>query len=323
MDAPSSTVKTCQAILQKAPPKTSGETLALLKDTLTSADACNELSQRIIDFPLTSSSSSSSAKDDVGKRFLCCLFNKFQQSYRSPHTNTFVPPLAGATGDHLPDDLRTFESHANEVWEAYTQLYYGKEALGSVYVKEATTTNNLAFIACFLIQKQVEDHDERLAQGEWNSAHIVHIGKLGGGGASSAKYKISSTIWITMDPMSDTSLSAQVSRSTQETHTVSSQSGHNIIHASHLENIGKMIETIEIDMRSNLDVVTIPKTRQVVSGLRARQQTQQQQGPRMGIPVMLPRRPKGGIAMPGMGAGGAAHAAALNAAVLKRAPKKL
>ena len=237
------------------------------------------------------------------RNFLLCEFNNYGSSHRSPHSNTFVPPLEEE--QHLLNDkLRTFELHANEVWDAYTQLYYGKEALGSVYVKESSTS----FLACFLISKNVEN-DERLAEGKWNSAHTVHVGKVSNG---SCNYKIYSQIMITMDPTCDTNLGAQLSRITEQSHRVVPGQQY----ACHLENMGKMMEDIEIEVRSSLDAVTIPKSRHVVSGLR-----QKVGGAGVGIPVMARARPKGGAPMPGMMMGGA-HAAALNAAVLKRAAKK-
>jgi hypothetical protein len=57
-----------------------------------------------------------------------------------------------------------------------------------------------------------------------------------------------------IDPTADTCVSAHVSRTTTQTLPVSNQP-----YASHLENMGKMIEDIEIELRSNLDAVTIPR----------------------------------------------------------------
>lgn len=273
--------------------------MALIKDALASSDAAlSELSQRVVDFPLQS------VEDPLTKRrFLLCELNKTGTSHRSPYSNTFVPPLENE--QHLLNDkLRNFELHANEVWDAYTQLYYGKEALGSVYVKEASTSS----LACFLISKTVEN-DERLAEGQWNSSHTVHIGKVINGVCT---YKVYSQVMISMDPTCDTTLGAQLSRVTEQSERVVPGQEY----ASHLENMGKMIEDVEIEVRSNLDAVTIPKTRHVVSGLRHKVG-----GPGMGIPIMARARPKGGVPMPGMMMGGA-HSAALNAAVLKRAAKK-
>jgi hypothetical protein len=236
----------------------------------------------------------------------------------------------------LSDKLRTLELHANEIWDSYTKLYYGKEAIGSVYLKESSSKS---FVACFLISKTVHN-DERLAEGQWNTAHIVQAGKLVHG-TSSCTYKIQSQLMISLIPQSQIGISGQLFRTTEQTHSVSSEAPS----ASHLENIGKMIEDIEIDMRSNLDVVTIPRTRQVLSGLRGSNKKnlpicslddeKKHTKIKMGIPVMPSFRHRGNKNAEGMGAimlpgmtGGkgdadAAHAAALQAAILKRATKKI
>ena len=44
------------------------------------------------------------------------------------------------------------ESQINKVWDAYRHHYYGKNAVGSVYLKEI---EGLAFLACFLIQQDI------------------------------------------------------------------------------------------------------------------------------------------------------------------------
>jgi capping protein (actin filament) muscle Z-line, beta len=288
-----------------------------------SDSAWSELLQRVVEMPLQSE------VDQSNKCFLKCEMNRYGTSYRSPHSNLFVPEIMSADEPPiLSDKLRTLELHANEIWDSYTKLYYGKEAIGSVYLKESSSKS---FVACFLISKTVQN-DERLEAGQWNSAHIVQVGKIMNG--TSCNYKIQSQIMISLNPRSHIGISGQLSRTTEQTHSVSSDA----LSASHLENIGKMIEDIEIDMRSNLDVVTIPRTRQVLSGLRrptdAPDSTNKNSHStmKMGIPIMPSFRQRGnknpqasGVMLPGMAGGGeasAAHAAALQAAIFKRATKK-
>jgi len=315
MDFLSPPVKSCLSILQKVPPKKASTALESMKDALASKpETLQELMQKHLDFPLKS------AEDPKNKKqFLLCEFNRHSENHRSPFSsNSYVPPLAGEN-PRISDSILAFEARANEMWERYTKLYYGNEAIGSVYAKPVA---GFSFMACFLVKKDVED-DIRLAKGQWNSGHIVQVGKVMNG---SAKYKIRSTITVIMDPSSETCISAQVTRETEETHTVQEED----IQASHLENAGKMIESIEIDVRTNLEKVNIPKTRQVVSDLRQAMPG----GP--GIPIFARPSskqstttgtskkksfiPPGAMMMSAMGGG--AHAAALNAAVLKRASKK-
>mmetsp|Transcript_4079 Transcript_4079/g.6992 ORF Transcript_4079/g.6992 Transcript_4079/m.6992 type:complete len:137 (+) Transcript_4079:3-413(+) len=133
---------------------------------------------------------------------------------------------------------------------------------------------------------------------------MVKVGKANKG---SSTYKIHSTVWISMDPADakDTSIGARVQKDSEEVYKV----GDNV-NACHLENVGKMIENIEIELRSNLDVIHIPKTREVMEGVRREPMTRGG-----GIPMM-------GMPMPGMKGGPmGAHAAMLSQAVLSRNKK--
>lgn len=291
------------------------QALDLIKEALASnPDTLQEILQKVFDFPLKS------AEDTMAdnKRFLLCEFNRHLESYRSPFSNSYIPPHAGEE-PRISDSLLTFEKHANEVWDTYTDLYYGKGAIGSVYVKPLA---GVSFLACFLVQNNVQG-DERLNSGQWNSGHIVQIGKISKG---TAKYKIRSSISIAMEPSNDTCLSGQLCRDIEKTHEVNEQNSL----ANHLENVGKMIESIEIDLRSSLESVHIPKTQQVLENIR-----QPVPDAKAGIPILHARLPSqqpksggskkksflppGAVAMPGMGG---AHMEALNTAVLKRAGKK-
>lgn len=79
----------------------------------------------------------------------CSLVVCFQQILfcRSPWTNTYSPPLEDGV---LPsDDLRKMEVEANELFDAYRELYY-EGGTSSVYL---WNTEN-GFAGCFLIKKR-------------------------------------------------------------------------------------------------------------------------------------------------------------------------
>ena len=261
-------------------------------------DALHELLKNVVDFPLTSANDEKSGN----RPFLLCEFNRHGKSHRSPFSNTFHPPLESSEEsslEQLPDDLRKLEIQINEVWDAYRQMYYGGGSIGSVYLRDV---DNAAFVGCFLIQKAVAD--ERLSAGQWSSAHMVQVGKVKNG---TSLYKIHSTVWVCMEPaeVKATSIGARLQKDSEATHKVGDNAN-----ACHLENVGKMIENIEIELRSNLDVIHIPKTREVVESVRKEPMLRG-----AGIPMM-------GMPLPKMGAGPmGAHAAMLSQAVLKRAEK--
>jgi capping protein (actin filament) muscle Z-line, beta len=282
MDAPSSTLQACLNILQKIPPSKSAETIGLLSDLLASnPDALSEVSKTLFPLPLDVE-----IDPTTQKNFLKCELNRLGDSYRSPWSNTFVPCVSG---DVPYNALRSLEAIANEVWESYRQLYYRHDSIGSVYLYE-TEEKDGSFTGVFLIQKNVSD--ETLAQGQWNSVHFVHVTQVTKG---SSRYRIQSTVQVTMDPSEKTTIGARLTKVTDQSCVVSGI-------ASHVENLGKLIESAEIEIRSNLENVQIPKTKEIVDGIRKE--------------VRKANGPPSAFAMMGN------HAAMLNQAVLARAAKK-
>ena len=248
MDSPSPTIEACLNILQKTPPSKSAEIIGFLKDLLAAEpDALAEASKTLIPLPLDIEI------DAKAKRsFIKCELNRVGDSHRSPWSNTLVP----ASSDEVPANaLRTLEAIANEVWDAYRQLYYRNDSVGSVYLYEIEG-NDRAFAGVFLLQKNVAD--ETLAKGQWNSVHLVHVGPVAEG---RSRYHIRSTIQVTMDPTEQTNMGARWTKDTDTTCVVVGSAGH-------VENLGKIIEAAEIEIRSNLENLHIPKCFRVVEGIR-------------------------------------------------------
>jgi len=71
------------------------------------------------------------AHDPVKTRdYLLCDYNRDGDSYRSPWSNTYDPPIQGGL---LPSDaLRPIESFANDAFDIYRDLYY-EGGVSSVY----------------------------------------------------------------------------------------------------------------------------------------------------------------------------------------------
>ncbi len=54
---------------------------------------------------------------NLGREYLLCEYNRDEESYRSPWSNEYYPPLEGG---YFPlDDLRKLEIGANELLDAY------------------------------------------------------------------------------------------------------------------------------------------------------------------------------------------------------------
>jgi hypothetical protein len=214
----------------------------------------------------------------------------------------------GDTGYRPSPSIRTLEVQANEVFESYTKLYYGtsidngngkddgngNEVVSSVYFWDkdhgTSTTgtvpggsgsgNNVfkkGFGGCFLIKKQMDD-PETQQKGFWNSIHHVDFGPIING---KSRYTLSTTILLSIDISMDVgkkgegaesgasastgkqsvNVSGSLSKEVEKTHPIKNPTDH-------IMNIGKMIEDVEIQLRSNMDVLYIQKTKEVIDSIR-------------------------------------------------------
>lgn len=236
------------SLMRRLPPAKIEQNLSGLLNLL--PDDTDELLQRI-DQPLQESVDSVS-----GRNYLQCDYNRDGDSYRSPWSNAYFPPLEDG---FLPSEqLRAQEVEANELFDAYRELYY-EGGTSSVYL---WSTDN-GFAGCFLIKKKVSE-GKFVEQGCWDSISVVEVHE-NKADRSRATYKLTCTLMLTMGvnkaEVGNTNLSGSLTRQSEQTLAVTEAKPH-------LANIGRMIEDMETDMRSNLNQLYILKTRDIVNQLR-------------------------------------------------------
>jgi len=193
----------------------------------------------------------------TGRQFLQCDYNRDGDSFRSPWSNRYFPPLDDG---FLPSEkLRNMEIEANELFDAYRELYF-EGGVSSVYLWEL---EGHGFAGCFLIKKKV-DNSRSVKDGNWDSIHVVEVQELGN---NRANYKLTTTILIHMDVERDevgrALLSGSLTRQTEK-----NNQAYNNDTASHISIIGRMIEDLETDTRQNLYELYLLKTRDVVNNIR-------------------------------------------------------
>lgn len=195
-----------------------------------------------------------------GKPFLACSYNMRNSRHRSPWDNILHPRSEHdrETDMAANDDLRSLEIMYNEVWRAYASLYYGHESVSSVYLEP---THTGSFECLFGIQKVC-------AAGSWNSSSHVIVADPSDGECS---YHIETMVQCVIQPKTQrracddrSSISAVVSKTTTRRCKLSANTPHTV---SHMENIGTIIESNEIDLRSNLENVLIPKNQEAIESL--------------------------------------------------------
>ncbi|XP_072036199.1 F-actin-capping protein subunit beta-like [Amphiura filiformis] len=191
----------------------------------------------------------------VGKDYLLCDYNRDGDSYRSPWSNEYDPPLQGGA---MPSGrLRKLEIEANAAFDQYREMYF-EGGVSSVYLWDL----DHGFAGVILIKK-AGDGSKKI-QGCWDSIHVVEVQEKSSG--RSAHYKLTSTamLWLqtTKSGSGTMNLGGSLTRQVEGDSQVSEASPH-------IANIGKMVEDMENKIRNTLNEIYFGKTRDIVNGLRS------------------------------------------------------
>uniref|UniRef100_A0A7S2F5N5 F-actin-capping protein subunit beta n=1 Tax=Octactis speculum TaxID=3111310 RepID=A0A7S2F5N5_9STRA len=234
------------SIMRRMPPNKIEQNLSGLLNLI--PDQTDELLQRV-DQPLQEATCG-----QTGRPFLLCDYNRDGDSYRSPWSNQYDPPIDD--GFTPSEALRQMEIDANSLYDSYRDQYY-EGGTSSVYLWDLDD----GFAGCFLIKKSVEGH-AFVSAGSWDSIHVVEVTEKGGGQAT---YKLTSTLLLSMGvnkaAVGDSNLSGCMTKQKEMTCEVTAV-------RPHTTNMGTMIEDMEIELRSNMDSLYISKTREIVSSMR-------------------------------------------------------
>jgi len=206
---------------------------------------------RLVDVPLKK------AHDPLAHRdYLLCDYNRDGDSYRSPWTNTYDPPLEDGV---VPSDkLRDFEVQANEIFDIYRELYY-EGGTSSVYCWDVDN----GFAASVLLKKtQDQSKKGEPMRGTWDSIHVVEVEDNQNG---ISHYRLTSTVMLSLETQNEftgqVSLSGSLQRQEEKDFQVNDQNPHVI-------NMGKMIEDMEFKLRTTIETIYFGKTKDITNELR-------------------------------------------------------
>lgn len=234
-------------LMRRLPPQQIEKNLSDLIDLV--PDLCEDLLSSI-DQPLKVATDKK-----LGKDYLLCDYNRDGDSYRSPWSSTYDPPLEDGA---MPSErLRKLEIEANVAFDQYRELYY-EGGVSSVYLWDLDT----GFAGVILIKKTGDG--SKTIKGCWDSIHVVEVQEKSSG--RSARYKLTSTsmLWLqTTKPGSGTmNLGGSLTRQVEQDAQVSEASPH-------IANIGKLVEDMENKIRNTLYEIYFGKTKDIVNGLRS------------------------------------------------------
>ncbi|KAJ3869125.1 MAG: F-actin capping protein [Lentinula lateritia] len=203
----------------------------------------------------------------TGKEYLACDYNRDGESYRSPWSNEYDPPLEDGT---VPTPkLRKLEIAANDAFDTYREMYY-EGGVSSVYLWDL---DDGGFAGVVLLKKTMAPSASSEPSGSWDSIHVFETAERG----RQAHYKLTSTVMLQLtmkkkDNEADgkegwkrdgeVTLGGSMTRQTEQDWPIHDSS-------SHITNTGKMIEEMEIKMRNLLQEVYFGKTRDIIYDLRS------------------------------------------------------
>jgi len=207
----------------------------------------------------------------TGKEYLACDYNRDGDSYRSPWSNEYDPPLDDGTVPSVK--LRKLEIAANEAFDTYREMYY-EGGISSVYLWDL---DDGGFAGVVLFKKVLTPTSPTESSGSWDSIHVFEASERG----RQAHYKLTSTIMLNMVNNSEKQANEDGKKITGNiglSGSMTRQSEHDFPvqdPTSHITNTGRIIEDMEIKMRGLLQEVYFGKTKDVVYDLRSMEDLEQ------------------------------------------------
>lgn len=249
----------------------------------------------------------------TGRDYLLCDYNRDGDSYRSPWSNQFDPPLdeggvggvgpggsEGAGEGAIPNErVRKMEIKANEAFDIYRELYY-EGGVSSVYlwnlddgfagvvlVKKCALAASLLLSSYSVVLALLHTHQPgpeshvyqylmltnsisflaatpgTNTEGVWDSIHVFEAIERG----RTTHYKLTSTVILSLSTnveatVGDMDLSGNMTRQVEQDLPVENDD-------SHIANVGRLVEDMELKMRNLLQDVYFGKAKDVVGDLRS------------------------------------------------------
>lgn len=204
----------------------------------------------------------------TGRDYLCCDYNRDGDSYRSPWSNEFDPPIEPEdAADLVPGGrVRRMEENVNAAFDVYRELYYeGGVSSGYLWALDE------GFAGVVLFKKNAGSSGGG-GKGGWDSIHVLEVSESAA--KRSAHYKLTSTVILDLGLQQQASgldsleLAGNLTRQTQQDLPLNGLREAEV-ETGHVVNIGKMVEDMETRMRNLLQEVYFGKAKDVVGDLRS------------------------------------------------------
>jgi capping protein beta len=190
---------------------------------------------------------------DQNAPFLACEFNRDLDSYRSPFSNKYFPPLPD--GQKISARFRNIEVRANTAFNAYRQLYF-QGGISSVYLWEMDAK---VFGFGVFIKNEV---NTKLRSGEpikgtIDCSDVVEVDES----TREASYTLTSSVLLKVSVDVGLGEPLAVSGSTADRKTIRKHWDND---DDHIVNIGELVESNAARFRDTINTIYVSKMKQIL-----------------------------------------------------------
>lgn len=159
-------LESCIQLIRKLAPSKLEQNINAISNIIYDDDELLNAFLQKIDTPI------SVCSDDIHGDFLKCEYNRDGDSYRSPLSNKYFPPIE--EGKYPMKDLRELEIKLNKMFAIYVKNYYTSQTVCSVYLYEIGTRVEDGFVVVVLI-KNVVNLVKGVDDGEWDTTNFITV----------------------------------------------------------------------------------------------------------------------------------------------------
>ena len=201
--------------------------------------------------------------------FICCEFNRDGDSYRIPGTNEYLPQIED--GNLLKEKFLQLEIEFNKIFRIYTNFYYSTNAICSVYVYPIDENNDDEFVVSALISHSIEG--ENNSKGKWETTNLCTINVDYDN--KEVSYNLITSVVVYLNSNIKTGINnnnnnnnLNLGGSLMKNVKKNVKFKDNIDDQFHITNVGNLIEDLETNICSEIEVIYFQKTIQIIDSAR-------------------------------------------------------
>lgn len=198
--------------------------------------------------------------------FICCEYNRDGDSFRKPGTGEFYPP---SEDSHPPsENLLNLEDALNKMFKIYVKFYYTPSTVASVFCYLIDEDDPNKFVVAVLIRNAIDE--SKKTNGKWESSNLITV-DCSPNEEKSVKYDCITSVNVYLNTSMKVGNDGKLNMGGSITKRLSATKNFNNDGPDtqfHVENIGKLVEDIETNIRDEIEKIYFSKTNEILGTAR-------------------------------------------------------